>query len=138
MLWEVVALVLTALAVVDIVLTRLRMASNNEGAARRLDLPTTTLVNVHTIAGGLAVVLWCVYLLAFRGWILGLVALVLWWLTAGAGLLILARWLPARGRHASGPAGDSWSQGPGLSILAHVGLVVGCVVWTVLYLLGAL
>ncbi|HET8562195.1 MAG TPA: hypothetical protein VFL69_16875 [Marmoricola sp.] len=135
---EIVALVLTALAAVVVVLTRVRMTRPDQDAAGRLDIPTSTLVNVHTVAGSIAVVVWAGYILASLAWPVGLAGLVLWWLTALAGILILARWLPARGRHASGPAGDSWGEGPGLSILGHVGLVVGCVVWTALFVTGSL
>lgn len=139
MAWEIVlALVLTALAAVVIVLTRIRMTRPGEQAAGRLSIPTSTLVNLHTVAGVLALVLWVVYLVATLSWPVGLAGLLLWWVTAGAGLLILARWLPARGRHASDAAADSWGKGPGLSVLGHVGLVVGCVVWTVLFVLGRL
>jgi len=137
--WEIVlALALTALAVVLIVLTRIRMTRTGQDAAGRQSIPTSTLVNTHTVVGTIAVVVWCVYLVAALAWPVGLAGLVLWWVTAGAGLLILARWLPARGRHASDAAGDSWGQGPGLSVLGHVGLVAGCVVWTVLFVLGRL
>lgn len=135
---QIVALVLTALAAVVIVLTRVRMTRRDQGAAGRLDIPTSSLVTVHTVAGSLALVLWCAYILASLASLIGLVGLVLWWITAVAGVLILARWLPARGRHASGPAGDSWGEGPGLSILGHLGLVVGCVVWTALFVTGSL
>ncbi len=62
-----------------------------------------------------------------------MVALACWWLTALAGLLILLRWLPSRGRHASGGGEDSWSDGPGLSVLAHVGMLVGVLVFTWYY-----
>ena len=51
-----------------------------------------------------------------------------------AGLLILVRWLPTRGKHASDGSEDSWSDGPGLSILAHVGMLVGVCVFTWAYL----
>ena len=63
--------------------------------------------------------------------LLGTIGLLLWWVTVVAGLLVLARWLPAKGRHSSGPATDSWGEGPGLSVLAHVGLLVGVLIWTV-------
>jgi len=49
------------------------------------------------------------------------------------GLLILLRWVPSRGKHASDSADDSWSEGPGLSILAHVGMLVGVCVFTWFY-----
>jgi hypothetical protein len=52
-----------------------------------------------------------------------------------AGLLILVRWLPSHGKHASDGSHDSWSDGPGLSVLAHVGMLVGVVIFTVAYLI---
>jgi hypothetical protein len=132
---ERIAFVLTALAAVVVVLTRVRMTSRDEDAAGRLDIPHV-LVNVHTIFGVLALALWGYFLLADNpDTVYGWVGLACWWVTTAAGLLILARWLPARGRHASGPAADSWGEGPGLSVLGHVGLLVGSVIWT--YLLVA-
>ena len=47
------------------------------------------------------------------------------------------RWLPTRGRHAGDKATDSWGKGPGLSVLAHVGMLVGVVVFTYAYLTSA-
>lgn len=134
---ERIAFVLTALAAVVIVLTRVRMASGDADAAGRLDIPRG-LVNVHTIAGVLALVLWCTFLFTGVGKIVGYAGLLCWWVTTVAGLLILLRWLPARGRHASGPATDSWGEGPGLSVLGHVGLLVGSIVWTYLLVAGKL
>lgn len=128
---ERIAFVLTALAAVVVVLTRVRMASGDEEAAGRLDIPRG-LVNVHTIFGVLALGLWGTFLLADVDTVYGYAGLACWWITAVVGLLILARWLPAHGRHAAGPASDSWGEGPGLSVLGHVGLLVGSVVWTYL------
>ena len=48
--------------------------------------------------------------------------------------MILVRWLPSHGKHASEAVQDSWSEGPGLSVLAHVGMLVGVVVFTFAYL----
>jgi hypothetical protein len=131
---ERIAFVLTALAAVVIVLTRVRMSSRDEETAGRIDIPHA-LVNVHTIFGVLALGLWGTFLFADIDAVYGYAGLACWWITTVAGLLILMRWLPAHGRHASGPAADSWGEGPGLSILGHVGLLVGSVVWT--YLLVA-
>jgi len=50
-----------------------------------------------------------------------------------AGLLILVCWLPSSGRHAVEAREDSWSEGPGLSVLAHVGMLVGVLVFTYAY-----
>jgi hypothetical protein len=130
---ERVAFVLTALAAVVVVLTRVRMASREEEAAGRLDIPRT-LVNLHTVFGVLALGVWGTFIVAHVDTVYGYVGLGCWWVTTIVGLLILTRWMPAHGRHAAGPASDSWGEGPGLSILGHVGLLVGSIVWTYLML----
>ncbi len=134
----VVVYVLTALAAVVVVLTRLRLGRGKKGAGR-LEVGRL-LLSVHTSAGLLALAAWVVFLVApddssAGGGLVGIAALGLWWLVALAGLLILVRWLPSRGRHASEGRTDSWSQGPGLSVLAHVGMVIGVSVFTWAYLL---
>lgn len=128
---ERIAFVLTALGAVVIVLTRVRMTSGEEEAAGRIDIPHS-FVNVHTIFGVLALGLWGTFLFADVDTVYGYAGLACWWITTFAGLLILTRWLPAHGRHASGPASDSWGEGPGLSVLAHVGMLVGSIVFTYL------
>src|SRR6476646_7654448 len=100
------------------------------------------LVNLHTAAGAAALLVWLVFLVAgadtvLGGATVGIVALAFWWVTVVAGLLILVRWLPSRGRHASSGQEDSWSEGPGLSVLAHVGMLVGVCVFTWAYLTSA-
>ena len=128
---ERIAFVLTALGAVVIVLTRVRMTSGEEEAAGRIDIPHS-FVNVHTIFGVLALGFWGTFLFADVDTVYGYAGLACWWITTFAGLLILTRWLPAHGRHASGPASDSWGEGPGLSVLAHVGMLVGSIVFTYL------
>lgn len=128
-------IVLTALAAVVVVLTRVRLAGG-EGGAGRLSIPQNVL-NMHTYAGSVALVTWVIFLLLDIGW-LGALSLLAWWVTVVAGLMILARWMPAKGRHSSGPKADTWGEGPGLSVLAHVGLLVGVIVFTVLYLVGSI
>jgi hypothetical protein len=132
----VITWVLTVLAAVVVVLTRVRLARDDGTAAGRLSIPKAVL-DVHTVAGAPAVVVWVVFLVTGLG-VLGPVGLALWWVTVVAGLLVLVRWLPAGGRHSSGPATDSWSEGPGLSVLAHVGLLVGVIVFTVFLVSGNL
>jgi hypothetical protein len=131
---EVIVYVLTALAAVVIVLTRLRLG-RAEGGAGRLHMGRR-LVDVHSIAGALALIVWVVFLVAGNDTV-GIVALALWWVVVVAGLLILVRWLPTRGKHASAGQEDSWSEGPGLSILAHVGMLVGVLVFSWAYLTSA-
>jgi hypothetical protein len=135
---EVIIYVLTALAAVVVVLTRVRLGRNAAGAGRH-DMGRG-LVNLHTGSGAIALILWVVFLavpeddLPVDHDLLGIVALACWWLVVVAGLLILVRWLPSRGKHSSGGSEDSWSDGPGLSILAHVGMLVGVAVFTWAYL----
>ena len=54
-------------------------------------------------------------------------------LDASAGSRLLVRWLPSKGRHAVTGVEDSWSEGPGLSVLAHVGMLVGVLVFSYAY-----
>lgn len=136
-----ITIVLTVLAAVVVVLTRVRLA-NDDGGAGRISIPQG-LLNTHTYVGVPALLLWAGYLFTARGdgsgsVLLGWVALLLWWVTVIAGLLILARWLPAKGRHAEEPQADTWGEGPGLSILAHVGLLVGVVIFTAFVATGSL
>jgi hypothetical protein len=132
----VIMYVLTALAAVVVVLTRLRLgpsvAAGRASTARGL-------LNVHTVVGGLAVVSWTAFLIAPEDVFLGtsafgIVALGCWWVTALAGILILFRWRKPRGRHASVDLSDAWSRGPWLSLLAHLGMVVGVGAFTWAYL----
>jgi hypothetical protein len=122
-----------------VVLTRVRLGG--EGGAGRLEVGSG-LLNLHTVAGTLALVCWVIYLFAddetpLGGPVMGIVAVALWWVTTVAGLLILVRWLPSHGKHASEGTQDSWSEGPGLSVLAHVGMLVGVIVFTFAYLTSA-
>jgi hypothetical protein len=133
---EVIVYILTALAAVVVVLTRLRLGKQ-EGGAGRVNVGSG-LLNVHTGAGVLALVVWIVYLVAPEdsaagGELVGIVALALWWVVTLAGLLVLVRWVPSRGKHATTGVEDTWSEGPGLSILAHVGMLVGVLVFTYAY-----
>lgn len=128
-------IVLTVLAAVVVVLTRVRLAGGGE-AAGRLSIPTNVL-NLHTVAGCIALVAWVGFLVAGSRWV-GVAGLVAWWFAVVAGLMILARWMPAKGRHSSGPTADTWGEGPGLSVLAHVGLLVGVIVFTVLFAVGSI
>jgi hypothetical protein len=135
----VVIYVLTALAAVVVVLTRLRMRGG-QGAGRFH--VGNRLLDVHTYAGALAIIVWTVFLIApesspVGSSTAGIIGLGLFWIVTIAGLLILVRWLPSHGKHASAGVQDSWSEGPGLSVLAHVGMLVGVVVFTFAYLTSA-
>ena len=136
---EVIVYILTALAAVVVVLTRLRLGKQEGGAGRVSVGPS--LLNLHTVAGVLALLVWVAYLVASEdttvgGELAGIIGLALWWVVTLAGLLILVRWIPSRGRHADTAQEDTWSEGPGLSILAHVGMLVGVLVFTYAYAEG--
>jgi hypothetical protein len=130
-----ITVVLTVLSAVVIVLTRVRL-SRDQGTAGRLSI-SAWVVNLHTLSGVPALGLWVVFLVTKRA-PLGWSGIALWWVTVLAGLLVLARWIPARGRHSSEPSTDTWGEGPGLSILAHGGLLVGVVLYTTFMALGKL
>lgn len=139
MSFPIVVWILTGLAAVVVVLTRLRLGggagAGRFSISRRVPL-------AHFVAGVIALVLWLGVLVApedslVGGAVVGILAIAFWWVTAICGLLILARWLPAKGRHVPDAAGDSWSDGPGLSLLAHLGMVVGVLVFTYAYLAAA-
>ncbi len=125
---EYIVYVLTFLSAVVVVLTRVRLSQARAAGQHQVGMGT---VNAHTAFGVVAVVLWVFFLVTGHdnSWV-GVVALFFYWLTALLGLLILMRWLPSRGKHASGTADDRWSEGPGLSVLAHVGMLVGVLVFT--------
>jgi hypothetical protein len=133
----IISTVLLLLAVVLVVLTRLRLAKRNEPGAGRLDIPLAV-VNAHSIVGGLGILVWGTYLFADADWVVGFIGLVLWWITTVIGLLILLRWLPAKGKHASEGATDEWTEGPWLSMLGHLGALVGAIVWTAFFALDKL
>jgi hypothetical protein len=134
---NVVSIILLVLAVVLVVLTRMRLAKPDEPGAGRLDIPLG-LVNAHTVLGGLGIVVWGSYVLFDVDWVVGFLGLLLWWGATVVGLLILARWLPAKGKHASDGASDEWTEGPWLSMLGHIGALVGAIVWTAFFLTDAL
>jgi hypothetical protein len=125
---EYIVAVLTFLSAVVVVLTRVRLSQARAAGHAQVGRGT---VNAHTVCGALALVLWVFFLLTGHdNSLAGVFGLFFYWLTAVVGLLILWRWKPSHGRHASGSTDDSWSEGPGLSILAHVGMLVGVLVFT--------
>lgn len=132
----VVIYVLTALAAVVVVLTRLRMRGG-QGAGRFH--VGNRLLDVHTVTGVLALGVWTTFLIAPEDSpvgtsTFGIIGLGLFWIVTVAGLMILVRWLPSHGKHASEAKQDKWSEGPGLSVLAHVGMLVGVALFTFAYL----
>lgn len=129
---EIIVWVLSALAFVVVALTRVRLGSADSGGGKKV---SRAALNVHTAAGALAVVVWTAFLVLGRD-ALGMAGLALWWVTVFAGLALLLRWLPSHGRHASHDDEDDWAEGPGLSMLAHLGLLVGVSVFTWAFAVG--
>lgn len=133
---------LTPLPGVVVILTRLRLGGP-QSKSGRLEISPRVL-NVHTVVGLLAGLTWIGFLLTGIGSehkgnpIVGVVSLAMLWITAVTGLMILARWIRPRGKRAVQKVReDSWSSGPGLSILAHVGLLVLVLFFTWAYLVTA-
>ncbi len=131
---HVVVWAVSAHAVLMVLLTRLRLGGY-DGGARRVDVGSAV-VTAHTACGAAAATLWFAWLLddawftAGGRQVVGTAAIVLWWVVAAAGLLVLARWLPSHGLHADSATTDSWSRGPWLSIVAHVPVVADVAVLT--------
>lgn len=120
---------LTALAAVVVLLTWMRMKAS---AARtgHAAIPHW-IVTGHTIFGVVAIGVWSYYLSSPSD-VVGWAALALWWVEVLLGLLILLRWLPSShsGTHADGSKDDSWADGPALSMLGHVGMLLGVCFFT--------
>jgi hypothetical protein len=129
--------VLTALAAVVVAVTRLRLGGRSQAEgpeANRL------LVRAHLVVGTLTLVLWVAYLLAPESTLIGspeigIVAIGGWWLLAGIGLTLLARWRRPKGRH-SGEHHDAPRAGLLLSVVGHVGLLLGALQFTYVYLVA--
>jgi hypothetical protein len=126
--WSELTWFLTALAAVVVLLTRIRLSSHSGRTSGRATV-SSGLLTTHTAVGVVALVLWVPALLTAHR-LLALGGVLAWWVVTLAGLLLLARWLPAGGRHAEGAVTDEWGQGPGLSLLAHLGMVVGASYFT--------
>jgi hypothetical protein len=128
---ELVVVVITFLSAVVVVLTRVRLSEARATGHAQVGRAT---VNAHTTFGVLALVLWVSFLATGHdGSLVGVLGLFWYWLTAVVGLLILWRWKPSHGRHAATTSHVSWPEGPGLSILGHVGMLLGVLVFTWYY-----
>lgn len=128
--------VLTALAAVAIVVTWLRLRTGSAPGRQRVG---RGVLRLHTIGGALAVVLWTIFLVApgstfLGGSAFGIVGLALWWVVSLAGLLLIVRWLPARGKHASS---DHHGSGVAVALLVHLGVLAAVAVFTWAYLTSA-
>jgi hypothetical protein len=130
--WSNVTWFLTALGAVVVLLTRIRLGGESAGEHNRSSGVagySSALLRLHTFVGVLTLLAWVVALVTTRREI-ALGALAGWWLLAIVGLLLLARWLPSGGKHSEGKAADAWGSGAGLSLLGHVGVVIGVAYFT--------
>ena len=123
--WTNVAWFLTGLGAVVVLLTRIRLGGEGEvGRTSGFAAYSRALVRFHTFFGVLGLGIWIGAMITDRR-LLALAALVPLWLLTVVGLLLLARWLPSGGRHADDKATDAWGEGAGLSLLGHVGMLIG-------------
>jgi hypothetical protein len=130
--WSNVTWFLTALGAVVVLLTRVRLGGDSASETPRSSGVagySTALLRIHTTVGVLTLLVWIVALVTSRNEI-ALAALAGWWLLAVVGLLLLARWLPSASKHAKDKATDAWGSGAGLSLLGHVGMLVGVAYFT--------
>lgn len=129
---EIIVWVLSFLGLVVVALTRKRLGAEDSGSSKTV---SRTILNVHTGVGAFAVLVWTVFLVfpksSFLGGpVVGIIGLMLWWVTTLAGLGLLLRWLPTHGKHVDVVGEDEWAEGPGLSLLAHLGLLIGVLIFT--------
>lgn len=128
---ELIVYILTGLALVVILLTRVRLGKDESTGPMKVNKKALL---VHTVAGLIAWVLWMAFITVLTdNDVVGLAALAFWWVAVFAGLSLLLRWLPSSGKHATSVEEDDWSEGPGLSILAHFGLLIGVAIFTYAY-----
>ena len=130
--WSNVTWFLTALGAVVVLLTRVRLGGTvvdgtGHGAGRHGY--SAALLRLHTVVGVVTLIGWVVALVTGHREI-ALVMLIGWWLLTIIGLLLLARWLPSGGKHSEDKQGDAWGSGAGLSVLGHVGMLVGVCYFT--------
>jgi len=126
--WSELTWFLTALAAVVVLLTRIRLSGKGDRTSGNTTV-SRSLLTVHTVVGVIALALWIPALLTVHR-SLALGGVIAWWIVTVAGLLLLARWLPTGGRHSGGKVTDEWGEGPGLSLLAHVGMLMGACYFT--------
>ena len=125
--WSNVTWFLTALGAVVVLLTRVRLGGTvvdgtGHGAGRHGY--SAVLLRLHTSVGVITLLGWVVALVTGLREI-ALVVLAGWWLLTLVGLLLLARWLPSHAKTLEDAQTDAWGSGAGLSVLGHVGMLVG-------------
>lgn len=124
--WSNITWFLTALGAVVVLLTRVRLGGDADETPRSSGVASfsSALLRIHTTVGVLTLLVWVVALVTARKEI-ALAALAGWWLLSIVGLLLLARWLPSASKHAKDKATDAWGSGAGLSLLGHLGMLIG-------------
>ena len=125
--WSHLTWMLTGLAAVLVLLTRVRLSVHGERAAGVAEV-SGVLLTWHTAVGVVALVVW-IAALATASTPLAVIGLIAWWILTVVGLLLLARWIPSGGRHSDEKASDEWGEA-GLSILGHIGMLVGALYFT--------
>ena len=120
--WSNLTWMLTGLAAVLVLLTRVRLSVHGERAAGVSEV-SGVLLTWHTAVGVVALVIW-IAALATASTPLAVIGLIAWWILTVVGLLLLARWIPSGGKHSDEKASDEWGEA-GLSILGHIGMLVG-------------
>lgn len=141
------AIVLTVGAVAVVGLTRYRLGGRDPHTKQLKASPV--LLGMHTGFGAVGLLLWVVFLWTGReAWMggdakavgdpeIGIFALAFLWVTAMIGLMLLVRWVPGRGKRAATAVRERWTDGPILSLLAHLGMLAGVLVLTWAYLVAA-
>jgi hypothetical protein len=125
--WSNLTWMLTGLAAVLVLLTRVRLSVHGERAAGVAEI-SGALLTWHTAVGVVALVVW-IAALATSSTSIAALGLLAWWILTAVGLLLLARWIPSGGKHADEKASDEWGAA-GLSILGHVGMLAGALYFT--------
>lgn len=137
---SLVVYLLTAFSVLVVVITRQLLG----GQGRRVRPGhgvSRSVLNLHSYAGGIAAVAWVVFLAVpadGRTWhsLLGVFGLAAWWVTGWAGLFLLGRWLPSRGRHSDLDGG--WIVGFLAAAAAYGGVAVASIAFTLAYVFGSI
>lgn len=92
------------------------------------------LLGLHTGLGAIGTVLWLAFLvLPGDPALLGVLGLGCWWVVSVVGLLLMSRWLPARGSRGKRAARQSHVGSAWLSIIGHVGVFVAAMWFTLAY-----
>lgn len=123
---ELLVSLATLLVALVVLLTWLRL--RRPGAHAGFFVPL-----LHVTAGLVGLVIWVVFLAMppsspFGSSLAGVIGLFFLWLVVVAGIFLMLRWRPSRGKRARAIAGAAGRGGAAISILVHIGTLVS-VVW---------